>query len=204
MLLLARELDNSVTRARPSPAGVGRRRAAIDRDGTQARPQIGAGANKVVGECLRPLVAIERAGGAGCVMPGRHARLTAPRRRCVGAGVSRRAGSANLNSPMSVDTAPEGEEIARENWSKHEQRTPQHASTPIKRRLQLGEERSNLVTPSDDEQIRTLSARSCDRRHYGLRTIFADAQDPWSRSTKACAPSRSGRSSTQDRSPKAP
>ena len=28
---------------------------------------------------------------------------------------------------MSVDTAPEGEEIARENWSKHEQKTPPHA-----------------------------------------------------------------------------
>ena len=38
-----------------------------------------------------------------------------------------RAGPAKLNSPMRVDTAPEGEDIARENWSKYEQKTPSHA-----------------------------------------------------------------------------
>jgi hypothetical protein len=38
-----------------------------------------------------------------------------------------RAGPAKLNSPISVDTAPEGEDIARENWSKYEQKTPPHA-----------------------------------------------------------------------------
>ena len=32
-----------------------------------------------------------------------------------------RAGPAKLNTPMRVDTAPEGEDIARENWSKYEQ-----------------------------------------------------------------------------------
>ena len=42
-----------------------------------------------------------------------------------------RAGPAKLNSPMRVDTAPEGEDIARENWSKHEQKTPPHALSGI-------------------------------------------------------------------------
>ena len=32
---------------------------------------------------------------------------------------------------MRVDTAPEGEEIACENWSKHEQKTPPHALSGI-------------------------------------------------------------------------
>jgi hypothetical protein len=38
---------------------------------------------------------------------------------------------AKLNSPVRVDTAPEGEDIARENWSKHEQETPPHALSGI-------------------------------------------------------------------------
>jgi len=42
-----------------------------------------------------------------------------------------RAGPANLNSPMRVDTAPEGEDIAREDWSKHEQKTSPHALSGI-------------------------------------------------------------------------
>ena len=32
---------------------------------------------------------------------------------------------------MRVDTAPEGEDIARENWSKYEQETPPHAASRI-------------------------------------------------------------------------
>ena len=32
---------------------------------------------------------------------------------------------------MRVDTAPEGEDLARENWSKHEQKTPPHALSGI-------------------------------------------------------------------------
>ena len=32
---------------------------------------------------------------------------------------------------MRVDTAPEGEDIVRENWSKHEQKTPPHALSGI-------------------------------------------------------------------------
>lgn len=32
---------------------------------------------------------------------------------------------------MSVDTAPEGEEIARENWSKHEQKPRRTHSLPL-------------------------------------------------------------------------
>ena len=32
---------------------------------------------------------------------------------------------------MKVDTAPEGEDIARESWSKHEQKTPPHALSGI-------------------------------------------------------------------------
>ena len=32
---------------------------------------------------------------------------------------------------MRVDTAPEGEDIARENWSKYEQKTPPHALSGI-------------------------------------------------------------------------
>ena len=43
------------------------------------------------------------------------------------AELSRRAGAAKLNSPMRVETAPEGEDIARENWNKDEQETPPHA-----------------------------------------------------------------------------
>ncbi|MEO8923458.1 MAG: hypothetical protein ABI330_11660, partial [Caldimonas sp.] len=42
-----------------------------------------------------------------------------------------RAGPAKLNSPMRVDTAPEGEDIACENWSKYEQKTPPHALSGI-------------------------------------------------------------------------
>ena len=42
-----------------------------------------------------------------------------------------RAGPAKLNSPMRVDTAPEGEDIARENWSEYEQKTPPHALSGI-------------------------------------------------------------------------
>ena len=42
-----------------------------------------------------------------------------------------RAGPAKLNSPMRVETAPEGEDIARENWSKDEQKTPPHALSGI-------------------------------------------------------------------------
>ena len=42
-----------------------------------------------------------------------------------------RAGPANLNSSMRVDTAPEGEDIACENRSKHEQKTPPHALSGI-------------------------------------------------------------------------
>ena len=38
-----------------------------------------------------------------------------------------RAGPANLYSPMRVDTAPEGEDIAHVNWSNHEQKSPPHA-----------------------------------------------------------------------------
>ena len=36
----------------------------------------------------------------------------------------KRAGPAKLNNPLRVDTAPEGEDIACENWSKYEQKTP--------------------------------------------------------------------------------
>ena len=43
-------------------------------------------------------------------------------------GVNRfRAGPAELNSSMRVGTASEGEDIARENWSKHEQKTAPYA-----------------------------------------------------------------------------
>jgi len=42
-----------------------------------------------------------------------------------------RAGPAKPNSPPRVDTAPEGEDIARENWSKHEQKTPPRALSGI-------------------------------------------------------------------------
>ncbi len=52
-------------------------------------------------------------------------------RDCVSAAGRDRAGSANLNSPMKVDTTPKGEDIARENWSKHEQKTPPHALSGI-------------------------------------------------------------------------
>jgi hypothetical protein len=37
------------------------------------------------------------------------------------------AGLAKLNIPMRVDTAPGGVDIARENWSKHEQKAAPHA-----------------------------------------------------------------------------
>ena len=52
-------------------------------------------------------------------------------RRIEARGAIERAGPAKLNSPMRVDTAPEGEDIARENWSKHEQKTPPHALSGI-------------------------------------------------------------------------
>jgi hypothetical protein len=39
----------------------------------------------------------------------------------------RKAGPGNPNSPISVETAPEGEDLAREDWSKDEQKTPLHA-----------------------------------------------------------------------------
>jgi hypothetical protein len=48
-----------------------------------------------------------------------------------GGAATDRAGSAKLNGPMRVDTTLEGEDIARENWSKHEQKTPPHALTGI-------------------------------------------------------------------------
>ena len=35
-----------------------------------------------------------------------------------------RAGPAKLNKPMRVDAAPENEDIACENWSRQEQKTP--------------------------------------------------------------------------------
>ena len=49
-----------------------------------------------------------------------------------------RAGPAKLNSPMRVDTAPEGEDIARDNWSKHEQETPPHALSGIEVQVHVG------------------------------------------------------------------
>jgi transposase-like protein len=61
-------------------------------------------------------------------------RVTGNRRDSVeGAGweFAHRAGPAKLNSPMRVDTAPKGEGIARENWSKHEQETAPHALSGI-------------------------------------------------------------------------
>ena len=50
-------------------------------------------------------------------------------------GVAQKSGPAELNSPMRVDTAPEGEDIARENWSKHEQKTPPHALSGIQGKI---------------------------------------------------------------------
>src|SRR5690606_21026312 len=40
--------------------------------------------------------------------------------------IEKRGGSGNLNIPISVETAPEGEDIARENRSKDDQKTPPH------------------------------------------------------------------------------
>ena len=42
-----------------------------------------------------------------------------------------RAGPTKLSKPMRVDTAPEGEDIAGENWSNHEQKTPPHARSGL-------------------------------------------------------------------------
>ncbi len=42
-----------------------------------------------------------------------------------------RAGSGNLNSPISVETAPEGEDLACDDWSKDEQKTPPHALSGV-------------------------------------------------------------------------
>ena len=42
-----------------------------------------------------------------------------------------RAGPGNLNCSISVDTAPEGEGIARDDWSNHEQTTPAHALSDV-------------------------------------------------------------------------
>ncbi len=55
-----------------------------------------------------------------------------------------RAGPANLNNPMRVDTAPEGEDIACENWSKYEQKTAPHALSGYST---LRSEDSCLVSP---------------------------------------------------------
>ena len=45
----------------------------------------------------------------------------------IGMNTIKRAGPAKPNSPMRVGTASEGEDIACEKWSKHEQMTPAHA-----------------------------------------------------------------------------
>ena len=42
-----------------------------------------------------------------------------------------RAGAGNLNNPISVETAPAGEDLACEDWSKDEQKTPPHALSGI-------------------------------------------------------------------------
>jgi hypothetical protein len=42
-----------------------------------------------------------------------------------------RAGPTRLNSPMRVDTSPEGEDTARENWSNHYQKTTPHTLSGI-------------------------------------------------------------------------
>ena len=42
-----------------------------------------------------------------------------------------RAGPVNLNIPISVQTAPAGEDLACEDWSKDEQKTPLHALSDI-------------------------------------------------------------------------
>jgi len=65
--------------------------------------------------------------GKRMVRPDGLARLQAVAVAKGGACLSTRAGAAKLNSPMRVETAPEGEDIACENWSKHEQKTPPHA-----------------------------------------------------------------------------
>ncbi|MFM9928158.1 TniQ family protein, partial [Variovorax sp. H27-G14] len=41
--------------------------------------------------------------------------------------VEDRAGPGNLNKPISVETAPAGEDLACEDWSEYEQKTPPHA-----------------------------------------------------------------------------
>ena len=43
----------------------------------------------------------------------------------------KRAGPGNLNNPISVETAPAGEDLACEDWSKDEQKTPPHALSGI-------------------------------------------------------------------------
>jgi thiamine pyrophosphate-dependent acetolactate synthase large subunit-like protein len=42
-----------------------------------------------------------------------------------------RANPGNLNSPTSVETAPEGEDLACDDWSKDEQKTPPHALSGV-------------------------------------------------------------------------
>ncbi|MFM9429036.1 RNA polymerase sigma factor (sigma-70 family) [Variovorax sp. GrIS 2.14] len=46
-------------------------------------------------------------------------------------GTVKRAGPGNLNNPVSVETAPAGEDLACEDWSKDEQKTPPHALSGI-------------------------------------------------------------------------
>jgi hypothetical protein len=43
----------------------------------------------------------------------------------------RRSGPGNLNSPIRVETAPDGEDLASKDWSKYEQKTPPHALSGI-------------------------------------------------------------------------
>ena len=49
----------------------------------------------------------------------------------IGKSYENRAGPGNLNNPISVETAPEGEDLACEDWSKDEQKTPQYALSGI-------------------------------------------------------------------------
>ncbi len=117
------------------------------------------------GEELKDLL-----GGFAAVCPGDAGQT----RRAAGRSGGWRAGHGNLNSSISVETAPEGEDLSYEDWSKDEQKTPPHALSGFQsqggvschsRRQDAGRiDEAACRTPQPNHRLKELVAEPGGRR----------------------------------------
>ncbi len=69
---------------------------------------------------------------------------------------------------MRVDTAPEGEDVACENWSKHEQKTPPHALSGIQGKVALTAVRGDKTLAELAQQHDVHPNQITDRKNQML------------------------------------